>query len=105
MKLPLGKRLQKPHKYRKHLAHFSDRRGRIWKVMFDGSDLIFRVHYSRKLLRVSLKTVLHSKLLSDVDTVIDIPRASPVPIARRSGARPPVSGSPPDAHPAEPPRA
>lgn len=101
MKQPLGKRHLSPPKYRKHLAHFPDRKGRIWKVMFDGQDLIFRVHYSRKTLRVSLKSVLHAKLLSDVDTVIEQPRASAFPKQPRAGADADVPGGTANADPAQ----
>jgi hypothetical protein len=84
MKNPLGKRLLRPKKYRKHLAFFHDRRGRIWKVVFDGKDLIYRIHYSKKSIRISLKAALHAKLLSDVDTVVEPPRASPLPAPAKS---------------------
>lgn len=79
MKTPLGKRLQNPSKYRKHLTHFSDRRGRVWKVSFSGDCLYFRVHRSKQVLEVPIKTVLHAKLLSSVDTVVEAPRASSLP--------------------------
>lgn len=69
--------------------------------MFDGQDLIFRVHYSRKTLRVSLKSVLHAKLLSDVDTVIEQPRASAFPKQPRAGADADVPGGTANSNPAE----
>lgn len=53
-------------------------------MVFDGKDLIYRIHYSKKSIRISLKAALHAKLLSDVDTVVEPPRASPLPAPAKS---------------------